>query len=166
MKKAPTPEHEEQRLNILRSLDLLNTKNEERFDKITNAAVQKFKVPISTITIIDRNEELYKSRSGIDVDRAPRGTSFCGHTLLARDIFIVEDTLKDERFADNPQVLKTPGIRFYAGVVLRHNKTQTPIGAFCIKDYKPRKLGAEEIDMLFSLAKEAEYELNRETVKK
>lgn len=166
MKSAPIRDDENERLNILKSLDLFNTKKEERFDIITRRAVERFHVPISTITIIDRDEELYKSHNGINIDRAPRNISFCGHVLISKNILIVEDTLKDERFADNPQVLKTPSVRFYAGVVLKHTKTSTPIGAFCIKDYKPRKLNAEEMNLMFALAKEAEYELNKETVRR
>lgn len=153
------------RLNILKSLDILDTKPEERFDKITRLAAEKLHVPISTITLLDEKREWFKSSQGLKKCEDSRETSFCGHALLASDIFIIEDTLKDERFADNPHVKENPPIRFYTGVSLKHQKTGLPIGVFCIKDYKPRTLSNEEISTMLELAKEAEYQLNIEKQK-
>jgi GAF domain-containing protein len=80
--------------------------------------------------------------------------------MLSNYIFIVEDTLADPRFADNPSVLGKPFVRFYAGIALRDKATHQPVAVFCIKDTKPRKLTEKEITLLFDLAAEAEKELN------
>ena len=161
-KKNNVFEEETERLNIVKTLNILDTKPEERFDKITKAATEKLNVPISTITIVDEKREWFKSQQGLNMREGPRDISFCGHALLADDIFIVEDTFKDERFKNNPYVKAEPPIRFYAGVSLKHAETHLPIGVFCIKDYSPRKLSLEELDNFLELAKEAEYQLNIE----
>lgn len=160
MQIAPIPDNEKERLEALHSLAVLDTNPEERFDNITNEAILKLKVPISTLTLIDKNREWFKSAKGVSNKEGDRSVSFCGHALLASNIFIVEDTLKDDRFKDNPMVVGKPYIRFYAGISLRDYKTHLPVGVFCIKDTKPRKLTLDEINILMDLASRAEKELN------
>ncbi|MDO8664558.1 MAG: GAF domain-containing protein, partial [Candidatus Liptonbacteria bacterium] len=91
-----------------------------------------------------------------------RATSFCGHTILGKGMFLIEDTLKDSRFADNPTVTGFPFIRFYAGVTLSDYKTDQAVGVFCVKDNKPRSFSKEEMAILIDLAKRAENYLNNE----
>ena len=118
---------------------------------------------MSSLTILDSDREWFKSYQGLEEKEGDRSISFCGHALLASDIFIVEDTLKDERFLDNPMVIGKPFVRFYAGIALfdRKHKTGLPIGVFCVKDTKPRKFDVEEMSILIDLAIRAEKELNK-----
>ena len=153
---------EEERLNIVKALNILDTKPEERFDKITSMAIDKLRVPISTITILDRKREWFKSYKGIRHTESPRDVSFCGHALLASDIFVIEDTIEDGRFDDNPQPKAHQTIRFYAVINLKHKQSGLPVGVFCIKDFKPHRLNKDEISTFLELAKEAEYQLNKE----
>lgn len=161
MISAPKENNEEERLVAVHSLAILDTQPEHRFDIITKAACDKFKVPISTISIIDEQREWYKSCWGLDVREGGRDISFCGHAMYTDYIFIVEDTLQDPRFADNPYVKGKPYIRFYAGVALREANTRLPVGVFCIKDNKPKKFNINHISALIELAKQAERELNK-----
>jgi len=160
MQPAPIPADDAERLVALHQLGILDTPAEERFDLITAAAVKRFKVPFSTISLIDRDREWYKSRQGVSAVQGPRSISFCGHALLAQHVFIVEDTLQDSRFVDNPYVAGTPYIRFYIGVTLHDYQTKQPLGVFCIKDIKPRHLTPQDIDDFKELAHQAEEELN------
>ncbi len=162
MKLAPIPKNEEERLQAVNSLGVLSTGPEDRFDEITQQAVEVFGVSMSTVTIIDRDTEWFKSCKGnlCDARSGDRATSFCGHAMLAEGIFIVEDTLEDERFKDNPLVIGYPFIRFYAGVALREHSTNQRVGVFCIKDNKPHSFSVKEIALLLELAKKAEEELN------
>jgi hypothetical protein len=102
MQKAPIPADEKERLDAVHRAAILDTAPEERFDKLTKEAVEKLHVPISTVSILDSDREWFKSCVGTDQKEGDRSISFCGHALLAKDIFIVEDTFKDERFANNP----------------------------------------------------------------
>jgi GAF domain-containing protein len=160
MKKAPIPENEMERLEAVHRTAILDTEPEERFDSLTREAIKKLNVPISTLSILDKDREWFKSCVGTDKKEGDRSTSFCGHALLSKFVFIVEDTLKDDRFADNPMVLNAPFIRFYAGIALTDHKTGQAIGVFCVKDTKPRSFDTEEIAILMDLADRAEKELN------
>jgi GAF domain-containing protein len=93
-----------------------------------------------------------------------RDISFCGHALLSEFIFIIEDTKLDPRFVDNPYVTGSPFIRFYAGMRLLDYQTKQPIGVFCIKDIKPRKLSVTDIDAFIELANRAEQEINKSEI--
>jgi len=161
MQPAPIPPNEKERMEAVHRLAILNTEPEERFDRFTKMAVEKFQIPISTITIIDSDREWYKSCQGLSEKEAPRYVSFCAHALLAKDVFIIEDTTKDARFADNPMVTGRAHIRFYAGVALYDRKTGLPIGVFCVKDTVPRKFSPQDISSLLEIAEMAEQELNK-----
>lgn len=159
MIEAPIPNNESQRLAALKALNILDTAAEERFDRITRMAQWIFNVPISTLTLVDSNREWFKSCVGVDVKEGPRAISFCGHAMLADELFIIPDTKKDARFADNPMVVDKPFIRFYAGQSLS-NIAGIRIGTFCLKDTKPRELTEQERIMLKNLAAWAEQEIN------
>lgn len=157
---APIPVDEEQRIAALNAMRILDTPPEERFDRITKQALEALHVPISTISILDKDREWFKSCQGIQQREGKRSISFCGHALFSHDVFIVEDTTKDERFSDNPYVVGQPFVRFYAGMALYDQRTKLPMGVFCVKDLKPRSLSMEEIGTFLELAKQAEHELN------
>lgn len=161
MQTAPIPEDEKERLEAVHRMAILDTKPEERFDRLTREATEKLKVPISTIAILDSNREWFKSCTGLDQKESDRAISFCGHALLTKELFIVEDTLEDNRFKDNPMVTGFPFIRFYAGQALLDYNTGKSIGVFCIKDTKPRKLSVDEVGLILDFANMAEIELNR-----
>ena len=161
MQIAPIPDNEEERIAAVHRMTILDTAPEERFDILTKEAVERLKVPISMVTILDSDREWFKSCQGLDQESGDRRISFCGHALLATNIFIVEDTLKDPRFSDNPTVIGSPHIRFYAGIALFDYSTNFPIGVFCVKDTKPRSLSLEEVGILTDLADRAEKELNK-----
>jgi GAF domain-containing protein len=161
MQPAPIPKNEKQRLAAVMDLKILNTKEEARFDRVTEMATKRFHVPIATISILDADREWYKSCQGLDAKEGPRSTSFCGHIISSNYIFVIEDTLLDPRFADNPQVTGKPYVRFYAGMALRNKKNGLTVGVLCIKDTKPRKFSRRDILDLKDLAILAEEELNK-----
>jgi PAS domain S-box-containing protein len=161
MIEAPIPLNEKERIAALNEMGVLDTASEERFDRITGLAIKIFSVPISTITLVDSNREWFKSCTGLDAKQGPRSISFCGHALLSEGVFEITDASRDERFMDNPMVTGPPHIKFYAGVPL-FSATGKRIGTFCIKGNVPKKLTAEELSTLRSLAEWAELELNND----
>ncbi len=161
MQKAPIPINDKARVCALEGLHLLDTKPEERFDRITKEAIKRFSVPISTITLVDKDREWFKSVQGLRATGGPRDNSFCGHALMSEMLMVIHDTLEDPRFADNPMVKGEPHVRFYAGQSLYDYKTNLPVGVFCVKDTKPREFSMKDMDDFLELAKCAEVEINR-----
>jgi len=165
VKRPEIPSNEETRLNKLRSLNILDTPSEERFDRLTRLAKRMFNVPIALVSLIDENRQWFKSCQGLSVSETPRDISFCGHAILDDEIFMVTDTIKDERFADNPLVLGEPHIRFYAGCPLR-SEDGSRLGTLCIIDQIPRIFYQEDLDELKSLAELVERELMLDSLAK
>jgi diguanylate cyclase (GGDEF)-like protein len=158
LKEPSIPEGEALRLATLKSLSLLDTPAEERFDRVTRMARRMFGVPIALVSIIDEDRQWFKSRQGIDTCETPRNISFCGHAILGDDIFLIKNALDDERFADNPLVTGHPHIRFYAGCPLRAADGQK-LGTLCIIDSEPREFDQEDATALRDLASMVEGEL-------
>jgi GAF domain-containing protein len=165
MQNAPIPRNEKKRLASLHSLGLLDTAPEERFDRITRVACIVFRVPISTLTLVDETREWFKSCQGLPGREEDRAISFCGHALFAVDVLVVPDTKKDKRFFDNPMVVGKPHIRFYAGVPVMSVDGE-PVGVLCIKDTKPRKFSKDDEEVLMGLAEWAGMELKAVDLKK
>jgi diguanylate cyclase (GGDEF)-like protein len=150
LKPPETPVDEELRLAKLRSLQILDTGEDVLLDRLTRMAGRIFQAPICVISLVDEVRLVFKSCVGLTDSEIDRSISFCGHTIAASDVMIVEDTLKDERFCDNPMVVGDPHIRFYAGCPLIID--QRKIGTLCIADHAPRSLDQQQIDTLKDLA--------------
>ncbi|MEM9083994.1 MAG: GAF domain-containing SpoIIE family protein phosphatase [Planctomycetota bacterium] len=154
----PKPVDEAARLEELRSLRLLDTEPEERFDRITRFASRLFDVPIAYIALLDADRQWFKSSCGLSATSTERSISFCGYTILQDEPLIISDTRKDERFHDNPLVTQPPGIRFYAGHPLRGPGGRN-IGTLCLADTESRSASSLDRDVFQELAGIAEDEL-------
>lgn len=159
MKAPEIPPNELARQFALDHSGLLDSGSEERFDRFTRMACKMFDVPIALVSLIDRNRQWFKSCQGLTVPETPRDISFCGHAILHSDLFIIEDTLQDDRFNDNPLVKDAPSIRFYAGAPL-HNSEGYRLGTMCLIDREPRRFDGEDQAMLRELADCIEREIN------
>ena len=158
MKAPPKPPDEARRLRTLQSMCILDTPAEERFDRVTRLACRLFDVPIALVSLVDDERQWFKSRQGLDATETPREISFCGHSILSEEIFVVEDADLDERFSDNPLVCETPGIRFYAGAPLQASDGSR-LGTLCLIDREPRRLDEGDREALRDLAGMVEREL-------
>ncbi|MCC3305499.1 GAF domain-containing sensor histidine kinase [Sneathiella sp. HT1-7] len=151
MKIAPLPKDEEERLERLREYNILDTAQEASFDSITRIISKSIGVPISLVSLVDEKRQWFKSHFGINVRETPRDMAICAHAIHSEDIMVVENTLEDERFFDNPLVTGPKNIRFYAGAPLI-----TPdgfkIGTLCAIDRKPHKLNDDHKLLLRDLA--------------
>lgn len=157
MKKPDIPLDEQARLETLRSLNILDSQPEERFDRLTRMAKRIFGVPVALVSLVDKDRQWFKSCAGLDASETSRDISFCGHAINGRDVFIIPDALADQRFADNPLVVGDPNIRFYAGCPLCLNGYR--LGTLCLIDTVPRNFDKEDVDILRDLAFMVEREL-------
>ena len=155
MLAAPTPENEPARLESLRRMLAAGAPDGRDFDRVTRAAQRLFRTPVALISLVERDRQWFKSCIGLSVRETPREMSFCAHAILQQEPFVVENALTDPRFADNPLVTRAPKIRFYAGRPLR-NTEGFAVGALCVIDRKPRRLGDDGREILDDLGQWAE----------
>jgi diguanylate cyclase (GGDEF)-like protein/PAS domain S-box-containing protein len=145
---------EADRLAALRSFHVLDTEPEAVFDEITASAARICNAPMALVSLVDDVRHWFKCEVGAGEREIPRGIGICGHTILQSGVFIVPDTTKDSRFADNPLVTGKPHLRFYAGAPLVTDDG-LPLGTLCVLDDKPRPEGLtpEQSTALLDLAR-------------
>lgn len=160
MQKPNIPPNEAERLAELQELLILDSEPEERFDSVTAFCSSAFKVPIALVSLVDEDRQWFKACFGLQCKETPRDVSFCAHAINEEKPFIVPDTLRDPRFADNPLVTGAPYIRFYAGVPL-FLKSGNSMGTLCIIDSKPKRLDEFEVTLLQDLGRVVVRELEK-----
>ncbi|MDB5847395.1 MAG: Diguanylate cyclase protein [Rhodoferax sp.] len=159
MLKPPIPPDEGMRLETLRSLNLLDTAPEERFDRLTRMARRIFGVSMALVSLVDQERQWFKSADGMQVRETSRDVSFCAHAILSDSGMVVPDALEDLRFADNPLVTSGPQIRFYAGWPLVAQNGSV-LGTFCVLDPQPKDFSPEDLRVLGDLASMAAREIS------
>lgn len=161
---VPLPPDEFERLQLLHSLQILDTPPEPIFDQITRLAAHVLDVPIALISLMDAERQWFKSCIGIDAAETPREQAFCAHTILQSEPMIVPDAKIDDRFCNNPFVTDSPNIRFYAGVPIR-SMAGLALGTLCAIDDEPRQLSPTQLAAMRDLADIAAKEVHqRETL--
>ena len=149
---VPLAPNEAERLGALERYEILDTPAEPAFDRIARAVKRLLGVPIVLVSLIDRDRQWFKACLGMDACETSRDDSFCAHTILSNETMIVTDAATDPRFADNPFVTGSPGIRFYVGAPLR-SPDGFNLGALCAVDTVPHPPPrAEDISLLEDLA--------------
>ncbi|HEX8793377.1 MAG TPA: protein kinase [Polyangiaceae bacterium] len=158
MPEPPVLPDEADRVRLLASCGVLDTPPEPEFDDIARIAASVCAAPVALVSVIDGTRQWFKARVGIEVRETPRRISFCAHALGGDEPLVVRDARADARFADNPFVLESPGVRFYAGVPIRLD-TGSAIGTLCVLDYEPRELTPTQLASLEGLAHHVAREL-------
>ncbi|EIZ86817.1 PAS sensor protein [Methylobacterium sp. GXF4] len=150
------------RLRALSSYEILGTPPEQGFDDVAALAAEICGTPIAVVNFIGDGRQFFKAEVGLGVRETPLETSFCRQAILQSDFLYVPDATKDPRFEGNPLVTGAPGLRFYAGALLKTEDGQ-PIGTVCVLDTQPRELTEPQLASLRRLARQtmAQLELRR-----
>ncbi|MDE2481562.1 MAG: PAS domain-containing protein [bacterium] len=151
MIKAERPADDEARIAELEAYQILDTPEESTYDVFTRLARAIAGTSASTISLVDRERQWFKSYLGLPTRETPRDVAFCDHVVASGMPLTVEDATKDERFSDNPLVLDDPNVRFYAGVPLQTPSGHT-IGTLCVLDTAPKTITDEQLSSLKALA--------------
>jgi diguanylate cyclase (GGDEF)-like protein len=152
---AQKPDNEQSRLASLRALDVLDSAPEAQFNTLVRSASLLTGTPVCLLSLIDAGRQWFKANTGLPgVTETSRDVAFCAHTILQDDVLEVPDARSDPRFAGNPLVTGSAGIRFYAGAPISL-EDGSRVGALCVMDRRPRKLGPEQLDILRHLAQAA-----------
>lgn len=129
--ESPLRQHE------IAALSCFEGVSDALFDELIGLAASYFSVPIALISVLEASRQWFLAQSGMACDQTPLLDSFCATAVEANGFFEVGDALADSRFRDNPLVVGSPGIRFYAGWPLV-TEDGVILGMFCIIDTVPR----------------------------
>ena len=143
-------QNEEARLDALYKLNLLDTSPAESFDRITRMASQIFGLPISAISLTDRDRQWFKSRVGVEHMSIPREKAPCAQVAESAETVLIPDLLVDVYYQSS--ILAAQGVRFYAGAPLL-TRDGFGLGALCVLGTEPRTATAAEMAALDDLAK-------------
>jgi GAF domain-containing protein len=140
------------RLAALNRYAILDSEPEQSFDDLVILAAHICQTPMAMLSLVDDHRQWFKSKLGVQVQETSKGTSICAHAIQQRDLFVVPDTLKDERFRENPLVTDEPHVRFYAGAPLI-NEDGFALGTLCVVDREPRELDEQQKEAISALGR-------------
>jgi len=149
---AIIPENDEQRIEVLKRYKIIDTPPENAFDHIAQLAAQIFKVPISLVSLVDKEQVYFKANVGMgDVRSSSRGVSLCSLAILNPELTVFENAQTESCLLANPLVAGEFGLKFYAGAPIT-----TPdgflIGTLCVVDKKTRSFSDQDKVILKGLA--------------
>jgi GAF domain-containing protein len=148
----PMQTNDAARVAALQKYDILDSEPEKAFDDLALLASYICKTPIAWISLIDEDRQWFKSKVGVSIYETPRDIAFCNVAIQQADVFVVPDTLQDERFRNNPLVVSDPRIRFYAGAPLISEEGYA-LGTLCVVDRAPREFTTEQREALKALTR-------------
>jgi PAS domain S-box-containing protein len=146
----------------LRVIGLLDSPQEQSYDRLTRLAAAALHVPVSLITLIDGGRQFFKSSAGLPEPWAssretPMEYSICRHVVTTAQPLVVEDTRAHPLLRESAAVTEL-GLVAYAGLPLRTMDGQV-IGAFAAADHAPHAWSPAEIALLEELAAAAMHEI-------
>ncbi|MDZ7807155.1 MAG: histidine kinase dimerization/phosphoacceptor domain -containing protein [Gracilimonas sp.] len=148
---------EQKRLEALRKYNIVDSPEEEEFDRLIQLAAEICDVPFGKINFIDESRTWSKANYGNDIKETPREVSFCHRTIQNDSHLIVEDTLENDDFRQLPFVVESPNVRFYAGFNIKSRGYN--LGTVCVLGTEPKKLTESQINALSIIASEIQTRL-------
>ena len=150
---TPKPtRNEAARVEALHKYAILDTEPEQAFDDLVLLASFICKTPIALISLVDEDRQWFKSKVGVSISETSREIAFCATAIQHPDVFVIPDTLNDERFRNNPLVVSEPNVRFYAGAPLIDEEGHA-LGTICVIDRIPRDLIPDQRAALKALSR-------------
>ena len=150
------------RLLALRRSRLLDSRQEEAFDRLTRRACLLIGVPGALVSLVDADRQFFKSAQGLrepfaSARQTPLSHSFCRYVVAGERPLVVSDARAVPRLADSPAITDLDVIG-YAGVPLcAHGFV---LGAFCAIDARPHEWSDEELAVLHDLSSACAAEIH------
>jgi GAF domain-containing protein len=119
MTPAQQSAREEQRLALLRELQLPAAVLTPALSALARLAARLCACPVGAVSIVDEHHQWMVASSGARTLQQPRAQSFSAHALDKDSLFEVEDVAADPRFADHPMLAAAPPTRYFAGMPIR-----------------------------------------------
>jgi PAS domain S-box-containing protein len=131
-------------LEILASYAPEALEGDPELARIVRFAANLCEAPVAAVTVTGEERERFLIHLGSSVREIPRDIAFCPHAMAGEGTFVVPDATQDPLFADNPNVVGGPRIRFYAGRPLISSEG-VAIGTLSVVDSTPRPQGLTEL---------------------
>ena len=150
------------RLLALRRSRLLDSRQEEAFDRLTRRACRIIGVPVALVSLVDADRQFFKSAQGLrepvaSTRQTPLSHSFCQYVVAGARPLVVPDARAVPRLADSPAIADLDVIA-YAGVPLcAHGHV---LGAFCAIDPSAHEWTDEDLAVLHDLASACSEEVH------
>jgi GAF domain-containing protein len=141
----------------LDELELVDAPSCMSLDGLTGLAATVLDTPVALVSIVelDWDRQFFTSQVGLPdpwaaYRQTPLSHSFCQHVMTDDQPLIVTDSRVHPRVKDN---LAIPDLNViaYLGVPVR-GPDQSPLGAMCVIDGKPREWSARDLTILSQLA--------------
>ena len=150
------------RLESLRRTGLLDSPAEEAFDRLTRLAISILRIPVSLVSIVDRDRQFFKSSGGLptkiaEARETPLTHSFCQHVVASGEPLVISDARQHPLVREN-LAIGAMGVIAYAGFPISTGDGAV-IGSLCAIDDKPHEWTEAELTVLRELAAFANTEL-------
>lgn len=154
MPPAPPPRNESERYIALMAYRSRGLVADVHAIKLARDAKAYFGVQQAAIALVGRTTVYLLAETAFGFDSLPREHSFSTYAIHDKTPIVVEDTLLDPRFADNPYVTGAPWLRFYAAAPLIDADGYC-LGTFSLVDPEPRSLTPAAIARLVDFSRRA-----------
>lgn len=142
---------EKDRLEALKSYEILDTPSDGAFDRVTALAARFFNVPVCLVSLVDEDRIWFKSKFGLEADQIPRSPGLCASAMFSDKAYVIRNAVKDPRSLANPLVVGSMGLRFYAAAPLV-TADNYRLGTINIIDFAPREFDADGEKALLEFA--------------
>ena len=152
------------RTEALSRYPVRDTPPDVALDDLTALAAHVCEAPMALLVFVDEHRLWFKSRLGFATPDDAPDSAFCWQAVRQRDLFVVPDATRDERFAQDACVVGEPRARFFAGAPLVSPEGQI-LGVLGVMDRVPRQLLAAQEQALRTLGRQVmtQLELVRRT---
>ncbi|HYW31973.1 MAG TPA: ATP-binding protein [Gemmatimonas sp.] len=148
------------RVASLHASGLLDAAPDEVFDKLTRLSARLLGVPVTFLSLIDVDRDVYKSSYGLgqpsDRLHEHSGPTICHYAVASPSPLVIPEVAADPRYRDLHGT-RTMGIAAYIGVPVEVDGKR--IGCFAAIDTRPRQWTGDEVETFTTLATSAQREI-------
>jgi DNA-binding transcriptional MerR regulator len=152
---APVALDDPTRVEEIRRVATTRAGDQEIFDRLTTLVTSLLDVPVSLISVVEPDRQLFASCVGLEAPwsetrETPLSHSFCQHAVLSQKPLVIEDARSHPLVRDN-LAIRDLKVVAYLGIPLTTSSGHT-IGSFCAIDSKPRAWSERDLRVLADLA--------------
>jgi PAS domain S-box-containing protein len=145
---------EKDRLKALYKYRIIDSEQDESFDRLIKIAAKVCECSYAHISFIDDERLWVKSSFNFEAKEFPREDTFCNLTIdRPEKLKVIPNVDTEEDYKVQNVASKNPLVRFYAGKSIV-NDDGFALGTICVFDSKPKKLTPTQKEILVQLSKE------------